>query len=135
SVDGKLNAELKKLDKKDDNDSDEEIERLSQFITSQEPIDDEAAQVIMDELNLVLDYTKDIIDMHVNEDQAEQRREHRLQVYRRAVELAEVNVDDAMELIKHEFIDKNVERGPWLLKMFQYVYLRAQLIAEQKKQY
>ncbi|CAF3542148.1 unnamed protein product, partial [Rotaria sp. Silwood2] len=64
--------------------------------------------------------------------QAEEKRQHQLEIYKQAVKLAENNIGHAMDLIKREMIDKFVERGSWYLAIFKYVHLRAQREAEQR---
>ncbi|CAF1515717.1 unnamed protein product [Rotaria magnacalcarata] len=64
--------------------------------------------------------------------QAEERRKHRIEVYTQAVELAKINIDDAMDLIRREMIDKFVEHSAWLLATFNYVHLRAQRDADRR---
>jgi hypothetical protein len=64
--------------------------------------------------------------------QAEDKRRHRIEVYTQAVELAKTNIDDAMDLIRREMIEKFVEHSTWLLAAFNYVHLRAQRDADQR---
>lgn len=45
--------------------------------------------------------------------QAEERRQHRIAVYRQAVELAETSVDAAMDLMKREMIENFVQHNKW----------------------
>ncbi|CAF1296120.1 unnamed protein product [Rotaria sordida] len=64
--------------------------------------------------------------------QAEEKRQHQLEIYKQAIKLAENNVDHAMDLIKQEMIGKFVERGSWYLAIFNYVHLRAQREGDQR---
>ncbi|CAF1689067.1 unnamed protein product, partial [Adineta ricciae] len=59
-------------------------------------------------------------------DIAEQKRQHRNEVYRQAIELAKHNIRDAMDLIRREMIEKYIQRGSWYLAIFKYTHLRAQ---------
>jgi hypothetical protein len=45
--------------------------------------------------------------------QAEERRQHRIAIYRQAVELAKTSVDAAMDLMEREMIEKFVEHNTW----------------------
>jgi Geminivirus Rep catalytic domain len=45
--------------------------------------------------------------------QSEERRQHQIQIYKQAVKLAETSIDNAMDLIQREMLDKFVERGTW----------------------
>jgi hypothetical protein len=80
--------------------------------------------------------------------QAEERRQHRIAIYKQAVELAKTSVDAAMDLMEREMIEKYVEHNKWyerrieffftylysarLLSAFDYVHLRAQRAADRR---
>ncbi|CAF1390193.1 unnamed protein product [Adineta steineri] len=64
--------------------------------------------------------------------QADERRQQRTKIYKQAIKLAKINVDNAMDLIEKEMIEKFVERGSWYLTIFNYVHLRAQHEADRR---
>lgn len=48
--------------------------------------------------------------------QADERRQQRIEIYKQAVKLAKTSVDNAMDLIEKEMIEKFVERGSWYVR-------------------